>query len=170
MAGRRPKPNQIKILEGNPGKRALPDLPNILPGEPEAPESVLGDPVAHAEWRRIVPELMRANLLSLCDAAALASYCSAFSLYQAAAESVAKDGITVASPMGVRKNPAVGIMLDAWKGVRGFCAEFGLTPSSRSKVTRADSNADPDAFEQFLFEDDEMVPAELNPHPKMGLQ
>lgn len=167
MAGRKPKPVQIKELTGNPGKRALPDLPNILPGEPEAPASVQGDAVALAEWRRIVPELMRVNLLSECDAAALASYCSAYSLYQAAAKSVAKDGILLIGTMGVRKNPAVGVMLDAWKAVRAFASEFGLSPASRSKVTRTDSG-DPDAVEGFLFDMDEDGEAGFSNLPTIG--
>jgi P27 family predicted phage terminase small subunit len=152
MAGRKPKPVQIKELTGNPGKRALPELPNILPGEPQAPASVLADSAALAEWKRISPQLMRVNLLSEVDMGALAAYCQAFSLWQKASESVEQDGILLTGPMGTRKNPAVGIMLDAWKAVRAFCAEFGLTPSSRSKVTHTTNSADADAFERFLFD------------------
>jgi P27 family predicted phage terminase small subunit len=154
MAGRTPKPVEIKKLEGNPGKRELPVGPNILPGEPEPPDSVRNDPVSLIEWQRIVPELMHVNLLAKVDMGAIAAYCQAFSLWQKASESVERDGILIPGPSGVRKNPAIGIMLDAWKAVRAFASEFGLSPASRSKVSHTYRDDD-GAFERFLFDEDE---------------
>jgi P27 family predicted phage terminase small subunit len=155
MRGRIPKPNAIKVLEGNPGKRALPDQPNVLPGAPDPPDSVQSDPVALAEWNRILPQLLDLGLVAKIDAASLAGYCLLISMAHKASESIAKDGVLVVSPAGVKKNPACGLLLDALKGIKAFAVEFGLTPASRSRVSRADS-ANPDAMEDWLFDPEEL--------------
>lgn len=49
MAGRKPKPTKLKILEGNPGKQRLPKGEPMPDTEmPEAPEHL--DKYAREEW------------------------------------------------------------------------------------------------------------------------
>src|SRR5436190_17274553 len=56
MAGRRPKSAALKLVTGNPGKRAVPDdEPVAIPGWPDKPPRLGKD--ASAEWDRL------ANLL-----------------------------------------------------------------------------------------------------------
>jgi P27 family predicted phage terminase small subunit len=168
MAGRRPKPTEVKMLEGNPGKRRLPELMPQLPvGAPDPPESINADAIALAEWCRIAPELVTLNLLSVVDMAALAGYCQAFSMWQQASASIEEDGILLIGPLGPRKNPAVGIMYDAWKQVRAFAQEFGLSPASRAKVTHSPSE-NSDAVEEWLFEPEDLGEEEFSPLPRMG--
>ena len=168
MAGRKPKPTEVKMLTGNPGKRKLPELtPQLPPGAPDAPDSVQADAIALQEWHRIVPELVRLNLLSVADMGALAGYCQAFSLWQQASASVQSDGILLSGPLGKRKNPAVGIMLDAWKQVRAFASEFGLSPASRSKVSHV-SSENPDQVEEWLFGPEENPDDGYSHLPTMG--
>ena len=155
MRGRTPKPNAVKVLEGNPGKRALPEQPNVLPGAPEPPESVQADPVALAEWNRILPQLLDVGLCAKIDGAALAGYCSLVSLAHNANESIRRDGVLVVTSTGVKKNPACGLLFDALKGIKAFAVEFGLTPASRTRVSRTDP-ADPTEVEQYLFGPDEL--------------
>jgi P27 family predicted phage terminase small subunit len=49
----------------------------------------------------------------------------------------------------VRSHPAVQQLADAWRRVRLALGEFGLTPSSRSKVA-AGGEEDEDPLEEFL--------------------
>jgi phage terminase small subunit len=58
--GRRPKPAQLKLVTGNPGKRPIPeDEPTPVPGWPAKPAG-LGK-VAEAEWQRLA-ELLEGEL------------------------------------------------------------------------------------------------------------
>jgi P27 family predicted phage terminase small subunit len=41
----------------------------------------------------------------------------------------------------LQASPAVGISRSSWAEVRKFAQEFGLTPSSRSRVTAADDDS-----------------------------
>jgi len=168
MRGRKTKPNAINILEGNPGHRALPEQPNVFPGAPEPGESVKADPVAMAEWNRLIPELVRIGLIAEIDAASLASYCLLISLAHKASDSIRADGVLVVTSGGVKKNPACGLLFDAVRGIKALAVEFGLTPSSRSRVSHATPvDAQQTAFENFLFDPDDG--ADDSPLPRMGL-
>lgn len=75
MAGRKPKPTFLKLLQGNPGKRELPQnepQPAKPKGAvPKAPRH-LSDP-ARKQWRVVAKQLAGANILTELDAHALAS-------------------------------------------------------------------------------------------------
>ena len=87
MAGRPPKPTHLKVLEGNPGKRALnKDEPKPQAKIPSCPSHL--DKEAKAEWRRISKELLQLNLLTAIDRAALAAYCMAWSRWVYAEEKI----------------------------------------------------------------------------------
>jgi P27 family predicted phage terminase small subunit len=163
VKGRKPKPTALKLLQGNPGKRPInrnepqprakaPGCPTWLPAE------------GKAEWRRVVPELDRIGMLTKVDRAALAAYCAAWALLVRATRDVEANGLIaeavdkeVETVDGVvhlivrrTKNPAVLIARDAAAQVRQFCAEFGLTPSARSRMDLPDSGGGGDARERYL--------------------
>jgi len=72
-----PKPAALKLLEGNPGKRALNLAEGINPRVeiPSAPKHLGKE--ARKEWTRITPILEELGLISGLDRAALALYCQA---------------------------------------------------------------------------------------------
>lgn len=138
-----PKPTTLKILEGNPGKRPLNDRePEPEVAVPRMPAWL--SPRAKAEWKRIVPELVRLNLLATIDLAALAAYCQAFAELEEATRTVDKEGRVCVQPIVNKKgerigerlkpHPAVQQQRDAMRTVKQFLAEFGLSPASRSQV------------------------------------
>jgi P27 family predicted phage terminase small subunit len=47
------------------------------------------------------------------------------------------------------KHPAAMMKADAWKRMRAMLGEFGMTPSSRSKVNR-ETTPDDDLISKFL--------------------
>ena len=59
MAGRRPKPTHLKLLNGNPGKRAINPNEPKPPAELPAPPDYLSE-IAKVEWQRI-GEVLRAR-------------------------------------------------------------------------------------------------------------
>ena len=132
--GRPPKPTEIKILEGNLGRRPL----NINEPKPkfQIPKcpSWLSD-VARKEWRRVVPELERLGLLTCVDGAALEGYCQAYGRWVEAEQFMSAHGTIFKTPSGyIQQVPQVAIAQKYLAIVKGFYSEFGLTPSSRSRM------------------------------------
>lgn len=136
--GPAPKPTALKIIEGNPGRRPLNhDEPKPSLGAPKCPTWL--DLEAKREWRRIVPELDRIGLLTKVDGTALAGYCQAYSRWREAEEVLSRDGLTFSTPNGyVQQRPEVAIAQKYLTIVKTFCAEFGLTPSARGRMTVPD--------------------------------
>ena len=112
--GPAPKPNRLKILAGNPGRRPLND------DEPQ-PKLVtrLAAPVkldSHGLkfWRYYATLLKRVRVLSEADIHALAAAAQWWSVYQRAMEGL-KDGLTqITEANGEVAKPSVGIAKQAF--------------------------------------------------------
>ena len=153
MRGRKPKPPVLRLLEGNPGKRPIPDVvqPETGAHPPKCPAWL--EPDAKKEWKRIAQELCDLGLLSNLDVVALAAYCQAYARYKEAEQLISEHGATYTH---INKFGAENEMLRAHvymskiqlQFIRQFCAEFGLTPSARARmVLPKDEEEDPfDAF------------------------
>jgi P27 family predicted phage terminase small subunit len=150
MKGRKPKPTILKALAGNPGKRQMNAAEPIPPeGLPDCPEWL--DDEAKAEWFRMAGVLHQMGLLTRADRSALAAYCVAYSRWVSAEAEVKKYGTVVLSPVKKvpMKSPYLCVADQAMEAMRKFMTEFGLTPSSRSRIKVMDKAA-ADEFEQFL--------------------
>ena len=151
MKGRNPKPTVLKMLDGNPGKRPLNRRePLTLQGVPAAPEWL--DAEAKDEWERIIPDLAAMGVLSRADRPALAAYCTAWSRWVEAVGMVKKYGAIVKSPEKgfPMKSPYLSIADQALETMRKLLVEFGLTPSSRSRIRTLSAADAGDEFDQFL--------------------
>lgn len=148
MAGRKPKPTALKALQGNPGKRPLNERePKLKPKRPSAPRFLEGE--AKKEWNRMVKLLLPLKLLSEVDRAALAAYCQAWSRWIDAEQHIQRDGMVISTDKGnLIQSPYVGIANSAMKQMRAFLVEFGMTPSSRSRVS-VPTDDDADTYENF---------------------
>lgn len=149
MRGRKPKPTAVKELEGNPGKRALNHAePQPASDKPTCPSHIKGE--ARKEWNRISKDLHAAGLLTKIDKAALAIYCQAWERWVEAEEQLKKVGPVVKSPSGYPVlNPFWSVANKAMSQMQKALVEFGMTPSSRSRIHVADTAAD-DELEEFL--------------------
>jgi P27 family predicted phage terminase small subunit len=132
--GRKPKPTATKKLEGNPGKRKLNDAePRPAATKPACPKHVQGE--ARKEWNRVSKDLHAAGLLTKIDKAALAAYCVQWGRWVEAEESLRKHGPVVKSPTGYpMQNPHLSIANKAMTQMQKSLVEFGMTPSSRSRI------------------------------------
>lgn len=151
MRGRKPKPTVLKVLEGNPGKRSINDREPAVPdGIPDCPDWL--DAEAKAEWYRMAKVLKDMHLLSLADRTALAAYCVAYSRWVEAETQVKKYGMIVKSPHKgfPMKSPYLTVADQAMESMRKFMVEFGLTPSSRSRIRVPDDGGAADEFDQFM--------------------
>lgn len=132
MAGRRPTPEALKQLAGNPGKR--PARKVIRPqGLATCPTWL--DKTAREEWKRLASQLELLGLLSSIDQGAFAGYCNAYSMWVRANRVLQRKGFTYDHNGLVKKRPEVGISEAALREMRKYAQEFGMTPSSRSKVS-----------------------------------
>lgn len=148
-AGRKPKPTELKRLEGNPGQRPLNENePKPRPIRPECPEW-LSD-VAKAKWNEVVPRLERTGVLTEVDGDVLAQYCSAFSNWRRY-ELLAKDEKPVMETASgyLQQSPMVAAVMKASMLVCRLGELLGLNPSSRSRIVVPPGDGDDD--EDFLF-------------------
>lgn len=140
--GRKPKPTAVKELEGNPGKRAL----NVFEPKPEkkAPKCPTWlDVEAKKEWKRVAKQLEDLGILTEVDMAAFAGYCEAYARWKEAEEFISKHGTIVKTPSGYwQQVPQVSIAQTYLKIMIKFCEQFGLTPSSRSRIVAEKTNND----------------------------
>jgi P27 family predicted phage terminase small subunit len=109
---------------------------------------------ARAEWKRVVPELERMGLLTTVDRAALTGYCEAYARYVKAAKEIQKgftyEYYTEDYQKKLAKKPECDIARDALNQVKAFCIEFGLTPSSRGKMTVPGGIPNQDPLDKML--------------------
>lgn len=137
MASPHPIPTHLKLLRGNPGRRPLNrnEPQPAIPAEVPEPPPFLSD-YAQAHWREKAPELHRLGLLTVLDLPAFGTYCAAYGHWQAAEEALVRgDGLTAVGSTGNRiVSPLWRVASEAARNVVRFGSEFGLTPSSRTKV------------------------------------
>ena len=117
MRGPAPLPTAIKEFRGNPGKRPLnhdEPKPELVDGLPQPPKWLKGE--AKREWNRVLPYLTGTKVLAKLDTGPLATYC----LLHAEVVKAARKG----------EIPTAAVISQ----YRSLAGEFGMTPSSRSRI------------------------------------
>ena len=134
MAGRKPLPTHLKILRGNPGRRPLPENePEVPVGVPDPPKHLVGK--AKKEWERIIPLLHQSGLVTKIDGSLLATHCEYVAQAAEASRKLRKTGMLIKGPDGQPTiNPYWKILMAALDGIKKTAVEFGMSPSSRSRV------------------------------------
>ena len=138
MRGRKPLPTHLKIVQGNRGRRPLNGAePTPTRARPRAPKHLSNR--ARRAWHVLAERLDRMGVLSEVDGIALEALCEAYADYLEARQVIAAHGAyytTTNSTGGTmqRAPPAVAVAKNADARVRAWLCEFGLTPSSRSRV------------------------------------
>ena len=138
--GRKPTPTAIKMLEGNPGKRPLNTKePKPAKKAPSCPKWL--EPEAKKEWRRLAKQMEQIGILTEVDMAAFAGYCQAYARWKEAEEFITQHGSIVKTPSGYwQQVPQVSIAQTYLKIMNRFAEQFGLTPSSRSRIIAEDNS------------------------------
>jgi len=153
MRGRKPKPAELKRIEGNPGKRRLPRVlieegvgsprgamrKGGVPNAPLCPAWL--NPSAKSEWHRVAPVLKRLGILHTTDRAALAGYCQAWARWRQAEKGL-DVGLIIRTEHGAAQNPNAAVAVRYLEICRKFCVEFGMTPSSRGRMLIGDKEKD----------------------------
>lgn len=163
IRGRKPKPTHLKVVTGNPGRRPL-NQHEIQPprrrSAPKPPPHLL--PEAKAEWKRLAPSLSLLGILSDLDVSPFAAYCQSYARWVQAERLLAglaeqdatgRDAMLIKTRAGgVTANPMLWVARSAANDMVRYAAEFGFTPSSRTRLhATAPSTA---AHDESSFFDD----------------
>ena len=139
------KPTALRVLEGNPGHRPLPQ------NEPK-PAAAIPDPPPHLhayaveKWNELAPRLAALDLLTDLDGAILGAFCDSYARWRIASEMIAakaaadpeSGGLLITMPSGaVVQDPLVGIANKAMRDMCRYGAELGLSASARASFERA---------------------------------
>ena len=85
------------------------------------------------------------GILTEVDMTAFAGYCQAYARWKEAEEFISRHGAIVKTPSGYwQQVPQVSIAQTYLRLMNRFCEQFGLTPSSRSRIAADASNSDSD--------------------------
>lgn len=132
--GPRPKPTALKVIEGTDRADRRNEFEPVLATRvPECPPHLGGE--SREEWMRVTRLLAASGLVAEIDRAALASYCQAWGRWVEAEEALKRHGVVVRSPNNFpMPSPYLAIANKAMDQMRLLLTEFGMTPSSRSRV------------------------------------
>ena len=150
MAGRRPKPTKLKLLQGTQrSDRVNRQEPNSKLEIPSCPRHIQGE--SRREWKRITKELGAVGLVTRVDRAAIGAYCEAYGRWSEAVSKLHEKGLLVKAPSGYPiLNPYLSIINSALDQMRKFLTEFGMTPRSRTRISVARKNEDKEDAARFF--------------------
>ena len=150
--GSKPLPTATKELSGNPGHRALNKAepqPERGSRVPAPPDYLTGEAVK--KWRKLAGQLHRTGVLTDVDHDSLARYCVQYQRWIKAEKALAKDGEVVKTTKGnYVQNPWLAISNRSLAQLNQLAAEFGITPSSRTRV-KANPPEEEEKLEKELF-------------------
>ena len=133
MRGRKPKPTEIKKRAGNPGKRKLPQAEP----KPRVSADLRADAIGKlaVQFReRYLPELRRLRVLTDVDVAAFELMGAHYAMAWNAARRIQREGLTRDVEGAMHKHPLLQVFRDNSNAFRAYAAEFGMTPSSRTRI------------------------------------
>lgn len=150
MRGRKPKPTAVKRLAGNPGKRALNNAePHPKVVRPRPPAHLSND--EKEKWESVAQELHSLGLVTNLDLDQLAMYCVLWVRWEEAEKMVREKGEIIKTAAGnIIQNPYLSIANRAIEQLGKLGAEFGMTPSSRTRIKTDPSDAEHE-LERMLF-------------------
>ena len=135
--GTKPLPTSLRLLNGNAAHRPLPK------NEPQPAPAQIDDidvpdhltETARAHFRKTARILKGMRVLTEADMDAVAVYAESWGRYIQATLQIQKDGLITAGSKGqARRNPMLDVQSEALTKCMKLMAEFGLTPSSRTRV------------------------------------
>ena len=149
MAGRKPLPVAIKQIKGTLQKcRTNPREPKPT-GALCTPPEYMSDGAKEA-WNYAVAN-SPPGLLSALDGAVLERWANCSGLYREALSKINRSGVSgmiIKTPSGIlRRSPLMDVIRDLALEMKGYEAEMGFTPASRSRISMpADAPRDNDPW------------------------
>ena len=132
--GRKPVPSHLKMVKGTAQKC------RTNAAEPKPPIDKIRPPAflsaeARKHWKNVSKQLQESGVLTNMDVDALTLYCESFSRWREAMDEIQKSGAIAHTPQGYPvQSPWLQIANKAFEQMTKLLVEFGMTPSSRSRV------------------------------------
>jgi P27 family predicted phage terminase small subunit len=118
-------------------KAEAPTCPDWLPGE------------AKTEWKRLVRELKRLNLVAKVDRDGLVDLCISIVRLREAEEDISKRGLVIDG----KRNPSILTSKDYAVRLRSWAERFGLSPADRGRLDVRNSEPKPKDPAEKYFND-----------------
>jgi P27 family predicted phage terminase small subunit len=150
MAGRKPLPTHLKLVKGTARPHRLNKAePKPTVAVPEPPGHL--DERARAKFATMAAMLARHGVMTELDAGALSRYAVVWCRWIDAEAEIKRRGPVVKTEGGnIIQNPFLAVANKCLLQMAQLESEFGLTPSSRSRIRMAEPAATVDPFEEFL--------------------
>ncbi len=133
--GTKPTPLILRQIRGTPGHHPQPtDVPEPEPARPEAPEYLNDD--AKKYWDELVDMLAGVGLMTSFDSKSMELFCEVYGRWRQATAEVADGGLIIRSKKTghLMQNPYLKVANKAHDQLVRLLAEFGMTPSSRTRT------------------------------------
>lgn len=136
VAGRKPTPTHLKLVQGNPGKR-----PIVKPRKSRADTRLLfprlpkgTKPEVAAIWRRMLRSAPE-GLLRQIDGELLYQWCLSRYIFEEAERKLHASSMLIKTPNGMpAQSPYLGIINRQQEIMRGIASELGFTPTARARL------------------------------------
>ena len=129
----KPKPTALRILEGNRGHRPINEK-EPKPKVAAAPPPQRLTPEEQRIWRKLAKELAPIGILTRIDLASFEKLCILEGDYRSLRRRVKKYGIIIGKGTGSRRSPDWLAMMRVHEQIMKIYIEFGMTPSSRTRL------------------------------------
>ena len=154
MKGRKKLPDNIKALRGTDQPCRMSDRPAVQTAMVVKLPKVGLKGTAKKIFAVVATELMHNNLLDVYGVDMIVAYAREMALYHDMMTEVEKEGVTieVVTKNGVvtQINPKRKVAEGALASAKSLATEFGMTPSSRSRVSAIlNGNEQKDEFAEF---------------------
>lgn len=149
--GRKPTPSHLKVVRGTDrADRRNDNEPRPLRSRPSAPAHMTDR--GREAWGYVVGILDRMGILTEADALAVELLCEARADWLSARDEIDRSGgETYVTDAGlIKAHPAVAMRNDAARRMQSLLAEFGMSPSSRSKVSAKEADGEEDPAAQYF--------------------
>lgn len=142
------KPTNLKLLEGNPGKRHIKKQEKIDTNKLKCP--VWLSDGAKKEWRFMLPILKKLNLISNLDKTVFAMYCQNYDRWRQAEEELNDEKLKVLGRSGFIVNPLIKISAMYQTRMKISIEKLGLSPHDRANLDIAMGNNEDDGISKYL--------------------
>ncbi len=154
MASPKPVPTALRLIKGNPGKRAInKQEPKPKRGIPRCPAHL--DSKAKTAWKKLCTHLDNMGVLTLADELALETMVSVYARIRELQKELKELGGTTyksvreGGDVMFKAYPQVAQLEKAESTFRSYLTEFGLTPSARAKLKTEESPDEDDPLSKY---------------------
>lgn len=149
--GRKPVPEALKILRGNPGKRSLTkSIPRPRRSDTVPPAPRYLPSTGRTLWKQTAEEMYACGMLTKLDLTLLEGFVQTYATWRKLVGVINRKGHLIDGTNQIR--PEVSAANQAMEKMKGLASELGLSPAARERLTALpppERTGDADSFDQL---------------------